>query len=93
MLSNSGNVLYPLRKICSFNSPNVTHHFIQQGYKRIAHITSSGFLFITIERMAGYIKAFEENNIMANDSYIKYCAHGGMITDEIYAAVCRQRQA
>lgn len=64
-----------------------TQHLIQQGYKKIAHITSPGFLSITLERMAGYIKALEESNIPVNDNYIKHCAHGGMVKEEIYAAV------
>lgn len=66
---------------------DATLHLIEQGYKRIAHITSSGFLSITAERLAGYIKALEENNIKVNEKYIKYCAHGGMIKDEIFQAV------
>ncbi len=64
-----------------------TQHLIHQGFKRIAHITSTNFLSITKERLAGYIRALEENDIPLNEDYIKYCAHGGMIKDEVYAAV------
>jgi LacI family transcriptional regulator len=66
---------------------DATVHLIEQGYTCIAHITSSGFLSITTERLAGYIKALEEKNIKINEKFIKYCAHGGMIKDEIFQAV------
>lgn len=66
---------------------DATLHLIKQGYKRIAHITSSGFLSITEERLAGYRNALEENGIAINEKFIKYCAHGGMIKDEIFEAV------
>jgi LacI family transcriptional regulator len=66
---------------------DATKHLIEQGYKRIAHITSSNFLSITAERLAGYVKALEENDIKVDERYIKYCAHGGMISDEIYVAI------
>ncbi len=64
-----------------------TKHLIGQGFKNIAHITSTGFLSITRERLAGYSRALEENNIPVREDLIKYCAHGGMIRDEVYAAV------
>lgn len=64
-----------------------TQHLINQGFKRIAHITSSGFISITAERLAGYRKALEERSITINEKYIKYCAHGGMIKDEVYEAI------
>ncbi len=66
---------------------NATLHLIENGYKRIAHITSSGFLSITAERLGGYIKALDKYNIKTNEKYIKYCAHGGMIQDEVFKAV------
>jgi LacI family transcriptional regulator len=66
---------------------DATKHLIEQGYERIAHITSAGFLSITVERLAGYIKALEENGIEVNEKYIKYCAHGGMIKEEIHEAI------
>ena len=66
---------------------DATKHLIDQGYERIAQITSSNFLSITDERLAGYYKALEENGIIINKEYIKYCAHGGMIRDEIYEVI------
>jgi LacI family transcriptional regulator len=64
-----------------------TLHLIQQGYKQIAQITSSDFLSITSERLAGYFKGLEENNMKINETFIKYCAHGGMIEEEIFNAI------
>lgn len=60
-----------------------TEHLIQNGYRKIAHITSSNHLSITLERLEGYIKALENHNIKVEDDYIKYCSHGGMIREEI----------
>ncbi|MEO6719542.1 MAG: LacI family DNA-binding transcriptional regulator [Ferruginibacter sp.] len=65
----------------------LTKHFIESGYKRIAHITSSPDLSITLERKEGYLKALAEFNIPVNENYIKYCLHGGMLLDEIAECV------
>ncbi|MDQ2862102.1 MAG: LacI family transcriptional regulator [Bacteroidota bacterium] len=59
-----------------------TQHLIQNGFKRIAHITSSNHLSITLERLEGYRKGLEDNNLPVNEAYIKYCVHGGMIREE-----------
>lgn len=64
-----------------------TLHLLNSGYKKIAHITSSPNLSITIERLAGYKKALEENGITVNDDYIKYCLHGGRDLNEIETAL------
>jgi len=65
----------------------LTKHFIESGSKIIAQITSSPNLSITKERIEGYKKALCEFDISFDESYIKYCAHGGMIVDEIESAV------
>ena len=65
----------------------LTKHLLQSGCKRIAQITSSEELSITSERTAGYLKALAEFNIPLNEGYIKYCQHGGMLTEEVEAAV------
>lgn len=62
---------------------HATEHLIFQGYKRIAHITSSPYLSITKERLEGYKDALAKHHIACNDSLIKYCGHGGMIAAEI----------
>lgn len=64
-----------------------TQHLAQQGFQRIAHITSSNSLSITLERLEGYLKALEDNGLQIDERYIKYCVHGGMIKEETEAAV------
>lgn len=64
-----------------------TEHLIYQGFKKIAHITSSPYLSITKERLRGYQAALEKHHITYNESLIKYCNHGGMIAEEIEDAI------
>ncbi|RYY00426.1 MAG: LacI family transcriptional regulator, partial [Gammaproteobacteria bacterium] len=66
---------------------HATEHLIYEGYKKIAHITSSPFLSITKERLEGYKAALEKHNLPFNESLVKYCNHGGMIADEIEVAL------
>jgi len=66
---------------------DATQHLIDSGYTKIAHLTSSAHLSISIERLNGYKAALTDNGIPVNDSYIKYCNHGGMIYDELEGAV------
>jgi len=65
----------------------LTKHLIENGFKKIAQVTSPQELSITKERMEGYLKALAEFNIPVNDDYIKYCPHGGMIKEEIENAI------
>jgi LacI family transcriptional regulator len=64
-----------------------TSHLLQSGFNKIAHITSSANTSITGERLAGYKKAMDDNNIAINEQYIKYCPHGGKQVDEIENAL------
>jgi len=64
-----------------------TAHLIKSGYKKIAQITSSANSSITKERLGGYKKALEDNGIVLNDNYIKYCPHGGRDLAEIKNAL------
>ena len=66
---------------------HATEHLIFQGFKKIAHITSSPYLSITKERLQGYKEALEKHNIPFNESLIKYCNHGGMIAEEVEEAI------
>jgi len=66
---------------------NVTQHLIDAGYTRIAHLTNASHLSISKERLNGYKAALTDNNIPVNESYIKYCDHGGMIYKELEDAV------
>ena len=64
-------------------SYKVVKHMIECGYKKIAHLTSSPDLSITAERLKGYRNALSQENISFNESFVKYCEHGGMIQEEI----------
>ena len=64
-----------------------TEHLIYQGFKKIAHITSSPYLSITKERLQGYSEALEKHHIPYNESLIKHCNHGGMIAEEVEEAI------
>lgn len=64
-------------------SYNLTKHLLESGFTRIAVITSPRELSITQERNEGYFRALAEGGISINEDYIKYCAHGGMIMEEI----------
>jgi LacI family transcriptional regulator len=64
-----------------------TSHLIRSGHKKIAHISSSGHLSISIERLEGYTDALHENGLSIHPEYIKNCPHGGMIQDEVETAV------
>jgi LacI family transcriptional regulator len=66
---------------------NLTQHLIDAGYKKIAHLTNAAHLSISKERLNGYKAALTDNNIPVNESYIKYCDHGGMIYQELEDAV------
>ena len=62
---------------------HATEHLIYQGFKRIAHITSSPYLSITKERLDGYKAALEKHGLAFQESLVKYCNHGGMIAQEV----------
>ena len=64
-----------------------TSHLIKSGYKRIAHLTSSSQLSISIERLAGYKNALKENGLIINPAYIKHCLHGGMLYEDTEKAI------
>ena len=66
---------------------HATEHLIYQGFKKIAHITSSPYLSITKERLEGYKEALSKHHIAFNESLVKYCNHGGMIVSEIEEAI------
>jgi LacI family transcriptional regulator len=62
---------------------HATEHLIYQGYKRIAHVTSSPYLSITKERLEGYKDALAKHKINFNEALVKYINHGGMIVSEV----------
>lgn len=66
---------------------DATQHLVDSGYTKIAHVTSSQHLSISRERLDGYKAALADNDIALNESYIRYCNHGGMIYAELEDAV------
>ncbi|HQY11523.1 MAG TPA: LacI family DNA-binding transcriptional regulator [Ferruginibacter sp.] len=66
---------------------DATQHLVDSGYTKIAHVTSSQHLSISKERLDGYKAALADNGIALNESYIRYCNHGGMIYTELEDAV------
>ncbi|MBC7828966.1 MAG: LacI family DNA-binding transcriptional regulator [Chitinophagaceae bacterium] len=66
---------------------DATSHLIKNGYRHIAHLANSDSLSITRERAAGYCEALKHHGIEVDESYIKYCAHGGMLYQEVEEAL------
>lgn len=66
---------------------DATTHLINQGYKKIAHITSSSFLSITKERLEGYKEALAKHNMPFDESLVKHCNHVGMLAEEVEEAL------
>jgi DNA-binding LacI/PurR family transcriptional regulator len=66
---------------------DATVHLIQNGYKRIATLSNAAGLSIARDRLAGYKAALTDNGFTVDESYIKYCNHGGMILDEVETAI------
>ncbi|MFN2440578.1 MAG: LacI family DNA-binding transcriptional regulator [Chitinophagaceae bacterium] len=66
---------------------HATEHLIYEGFKKIAHITSSPYLSITKERLEGYKEALVKHKIPFNEGFVKYCNHGGMIAEEAEDAI------
>ena len=64
-----------------------TRHLLQQGFRHIAHITSSNSLSITFERLEGYKKALQDVGVQPDPRYIKFVSHGGMIPEETRQAL------
>lgn len=64
-----------------------TAHLIKTGKKKIAHLTSSGNLLITNERLKGYTDALIESGHQPNPDYLKHCNHGGMFYAEVETAI------
>lgn len=66
---------------------HATEHLIYEGFKKIAHITSSPYLSITKERLEGYKDALAKHDLPFNETMVKYCTHGGMIAAEVEDAL------
>src|SRR5688572_7406374 len=66
---------------------DATATLIREGYKNIAAITNNEKLTITRERLAGYRAALADHDMEEKKSFVKYCAHGGLIIDEVQVAM------
>jgi len=64
-----------------------TEQLINAGFTKIAHLTSSNNLLLSGERFDGFKAALDKYGIALPNGYIKYCHHGGMITDEVETAL------
>ncbi len=52
---------------------DATSHLIEQGYKKIAHLTISKHLTITQNRLNGYLDALKAHKIPVKKEWIVYC--------------------
>jgi DNA-binding LacI/PurR family transcriptional regulator len=66
---------------------DATRHLIDCGYKRIATLSNPATLSIGRERLSGYKAALTDNGMAINESFIKYCQHGGMVLEEVEVAL------
>ncbi|WP_316839869.1 LacI family DNA-binding transcriptional regulator [Pedobacter gandavensis] len=66
---------------------DATIQLLESGRRKIAHLTSSNHLSISIERLAGYTAALNEYGIPLQEEYIKHCPHGGMFQEETEHAI------
>jgi LacI family transcriptional regulator len=66
---------------------HATEHLIYQGFKKIALITSTPYLSISMERLRGYKEALDKHNISFDESLVKHCDYGGVILEEVEDAL------
>ncbi|HET6994860.1 MAG TPA: LacI family DNA-binding transcriptional regulator [Chitinophagaceae bacterium] len=66
---------------------DATRYLIENGFKHIAAIANNEILSITRDRLAGYKAALADHNIKTDDSFIKYCEHGGLRLEEVEQVV------
>ena len=66
---------------------DATRYLIENGYRQIAAIANNEILSITKDRLAGYKAALADHGIKEDESYIKYCEHGGLVLSEVEQVV------
>lgn len=66
---------------------DATRYLIENGYKHIAAVANNEVLSITKDRLAGYKAALADNGFKVDDSFIKYCEHGGLLLSEVEQVV------
>ncbi|RYY34266.1 MAG: LacI family transcriptional regulator [Sphingobacteriaceae bacterium] len=62
---------------------NATEHLINNGYRKIAHLTSSFNLLISQERLDGYKAALDKHQIPFRADWVKPCQHAGVVMEEV----------
>ena len=62
---------------------NATSHLLENGNTHIATVSNNEILSITKDRLAGYKAALADYGIKEEESFTKYCAHGGLILSEV----------
>ena len=84
-LINKGTPVVMFDRICNeVDTPRVVtddkggtfiaaKHLIEQGYKRIAHLTMASHLSVTKNRTKGYIEALRESNISFQKKWVIAC--------------------
>lgn len=68
---------------------DATKHLLDNGHQHIANLAGSPHLSITKERLGGYRKALEDHGLNYQESYTEFCLHGGMLYEEVEAALNR----
>jgi DNA-binding LacI/PurR family transcriptional regulator len=66
---------------------DATRYLIENGYKQIATVSNNEVLSITKDRLAGYKAALADHAIQEKESFIKFCAHGGLVLAEVEQVV------
>lgn len=61
----------------------LTNHLLKNSYRRIAFISLPPNIFISKKRYNGYVRALGEYNLWVNESFVKYCSHDDIHSDEI----------
>ena len=66
---------------------DATSYLIANGYKRVAAIANNEILSITKDRLAGFKAALMDHAIAPDESFIKFCEHGGLNLAEVEEAI------
>ena len=55
---------------------DATCHLVEQGYRRIAHVTMAPYLSVTRNRMKGYTEALKKHKIPVQKKWVVHCDFG-----------------
>lgn len=72
-----------------------TKHLIDNGYNRIAHLSSNMQLSIADERLKGYKKALNDHGLSVDPAFIRYCSYTdrSRLKEDIRAAIRQLMQS